>query len=346
MLCRNCDGYINKGEQFTSCSSCNTTLHEDCVFHCVQCNNILCDVCAKQQKYKCKECYNIQHYSMEFISSTMFESYLKCPNLFKHEFVINTLSEADKQNKYSVVGSMLHALFDKYSQIRPLDGDVDAEMVTEYSKEFDKININLFDSEEDFWSTKATHLDTIRNWFRDEQNKPIPLFTEQQLFVELHPALPKIRVTLDRINGVMNNPNEWEVEDYKTGKVYSSDKLTNNMQFPIYAMALRHLYGSSPKVMRFIFPQHTDANGNVKTREFERVTDDVYVCSVKRGGTYSISLTERLQQMVNIYSEIKRGDFKFNVSDDHFCSNFCPLGKTGQCNGLSTKWKIRSERGY
>jgi hypothetical protein len=156
----------------------------------------------------------------------------------------------------------------------------------------------------------------------------------------LHDDLPDIRVTIDRINGNANDVENWEVEDYKTGAVYNAEKLRTNMQLPIYALAIKKIYGAYPKSLKLYFPQHK------QERVFERVTDDIYVCTVARGGTYSISLTERLNQMVEIYQKIRRGDFPPNVKNNHFCQNFCSLGKRDMCDGLSTKWNLLKMRGY
>ena len=91
-------------------------------------------------------------------------------------------------------------------------------------------------------------------------------------------------------------------------------------------------------MLRLRFPQHTNRKGIVQTREFERITDDIYVCDVVRGGTYSISLSQRLEQMKGIYQSIQKGDFPCNTKNDHFCNNFCKLGMNGECHGIETRW--------
>jgi RecB family exonuclease len=192
---------------------------------------------------------------MEFISSTMFESYLKCPHSFKHEHILKTIPEEQRQNKYSALGSVVHALFDTYSKIRPLEDSILQNMIQEYIKAFNDIPVHLFDldDKEEFFN-KGTSI--INNWFAREQSQPLPLFTENQQFFVLDERLPKIRVTFDRIDGELDKPDEWRVVDYKSGKVYTSDMLTHNMQLPIYAMAIKKIYGALPKSLNLIFPQH------------------------------------------------------------------------------------------
>lgn len=283
---------------------------------------------------------------MEFISSTMFEGYEKCPFRFKHEHILGTLTDDMKENKYSATGSALHDVFEVYSKIRPLEPKHVLDMHGLYREKFNTISDGLFEGDKDDFLNKG--LLTIANWYHEETslNKPIPLMTEQQHFFTLDGIDTKIRVTFDRINGEEGKPDEWEVEDYKTGKVYSSDMLRDNMQLPIYALAIKHLYGALPKILRLRFPQHTDKHGTVQNRVFERFSDDMYVCDVKRGGTYTISLSERIERMKQIYNDIKRGHFPCNTKNEHFCNNFCAVGKNGMCDGLTTKWGMLNKRGY
>lgn len=327
MICSNCQGIIQKDVK--QCFTCGTNLHTDCTNNCVKCGNFLCDKCSLDNQFKCKACNADVKHEMEFISSTMFESFLKCPHLFKHEFILKTFSEEEKQNKYSAIGTMLHNLFDVHSQTRPIDVK---QLNNDYNKAFNAIPIELFNDEDDKKTFKTMHLETLKNWYNTEHKVAKPLYTEKQHFVDIHPELPKIRVTIDRINGVENNVAQWDVVDYKTGKVYVGEALERNMQFPIYAMAIKHLYGQAPRSLTFYFPQHQ------AHRIFERITDDVYVCKVKRGGTYSFSLTQRLEQMIGIYKQIQQGNMKPKTNNSHFCNNFCPLGKQNMCDGLTKKW--------
>lgn len=306
----------------------------------------MCDECAIKFKFKCKECYNIQQFKMEFISATMFEAYEKCPFSFKHEHILNTFTEEERENKYSATGKLLHSLFDKYSQIRPLNEEVKVLLGSEFKDGFDLINVKLFDSVDDMVDFKTRGYLTLTNWLTEEIERPVPLYTEKEHFFELPGIDTQIRATIDRINGLGDDSSEWEVEDYKTGKVYSADMLRHNFQLPTYALAIQKIYGALPKKLHLRFPQHTDSAGHIQERVFERVSEDIYVCTVRRGGTYSFSLTERLQKMQEIYDKIKRGDFPLNITNTHFCENFCVLNKRQMCDGLSTKWNLANQRGY
>lgn len=337
MICKNCDNTVESIE-FVQCSLCSIDIHVECKQQCNKCGKALCDACAVKTKWKCSDCQIINEFKMDFISSTMFESYLKCPFSFKHENILNTIPEEDKENKYSVTGNLLHDLFEKYAPVRPLP-DV-SDLRQEYANMFKTINSNLFDSDIDEHNFYMRDMEIIDNWYQEELTKEPPLYVEKQHFVKIHDKLPDVRVTIDRINGKDGDVENWEVEDYKTGAVYNSDKLRTNMQLPIYAMAIKHVYGAYPKRLKLYFPQHQSY------RIFERITDDVYVCIVKRGGEYSISLPQRLDQMIEIYDNIIRGNFPPNTKNQHFCQNFCSLGKKSLCNGLETKFALLKQRGY
>jgi len=349
MICANCDSPINPtvtGRFIVPCSKCGASMHKECAFQCVKCGKFLCDSCAITQKYLCDECYELKTIKMEYISATMFEAYEKCPYAFKHEHVLNTFTEAERENKYSALGTLLHSLFDKYSKIRPLNLEKRRAIEDEYDKGFDAINVKLFDSMPDMNDFRQRGLITMNNWFVEEIERPVPLHTEKEHFFEVPGIDIPIRATIDRINGTGDDSSEWEVEDYKTGKVYSSDMLRHNFQLPIYALAIREVYGKPPKSLRLRFPQHKDKTGTIQQRIFERVTDDIYVCNVRRGGTYSFSINERIGKMIEIYNKIKHDSFPLNTSNQHFCDNFCVLAKRGMCDGLSTKWQIANQRGY
>jgi RecB family exonuclease len=346
MICANCQLEIKNEKQVVSCTACNKHMHKDCAYQCIECGAYLCDRCALEQRFKCNECRNVEMYTMEFISSTMFESYEKCPYAFKHEHILKTLDEDERENKYSTTGTLLHDIFDKWSQIRPLDEEALETALKELYAGFDLINIKLFEDGSDRETHKKRCIQTLKNWFDREKDRPLPLYTEKEHFFEVEGLDVKVRATVDRINGDPDDMSTWEVEDYKTGKVYSSTMLNNNMQLPTYAMAVKAFYGEYPTVLRLVFPQHTDAKGIVKTREFERISDDVYVCDVPRGGTYSFSITERKQKMIEIYDHIKRGEFPLNTKNSRFCEGFCALGKAGKCAGLDTRWNLANQRGY
>lgn len=343
MICKNCDTDI-KGSGFILCADCGEFLHIECSSQCTKCGNNICDSCLITQKFKCKQCYNVDVHTMEFMSATMFESYLKCPYAFKHEYILNTIPEEERNNKYSLIGSMLHDLFEKYSLIRPLTEKHIKALQEEYEVNFEAIPENYFTNYNDKEAFRIAHLFTVANFIKREQEVNKPLMTEQKHFVKLHNDLPQIRCTFDRINGDKDDVANWELEDYKTGKIYSSDKLQNNMQLPIYAMAIKELYGEYPKTLRLLFPQYLDSKGIMQIREFIYQGDNIYVCKVKRGGTYTIDLNQRLKQMIDIYSKIKRGEFDLNTSNQHFCDNFCYLNKQGMCESLTTKWQNINKR--
>jgi len=341
-FCKNCEMTIKNTE--VKCAVCEAPLHNDCKQQCIQCGVPLCDEHAIKNKWKCSSCLDAMKVvnSMEFISATMFESYLKCPYAFQQEFIVDEkyktrMDDDEYANKYSKTGQALHNLFEKYSVLDPEQYSY-KKMLADYKKMFNEISEDFFEDELDRQTFYERDKQIIKNWIEEEATKPRPLYTEKKHFTNLHPDLPPVRATIDRINGYENDPMNWEVEDYKTGKVYTSNMLKNNMQLPIYALTIQEQYGALPFALKLYFPQHQ------KYRIFERENDDVYICHVPRGGTYVISLQERLEKMVQIYKQIQRGDFSFNTKNRHFCENFCSVGISGMCDGLTTAWSALKQR--
>lgn len=332
-ICKNCHGILDN--EIIECSHCHELMHDDCKQYCIRCGAPICDSCSPEHKRLCPECEKIDVYTMEYISSTMFEAFEKCPYLFKNIFLINHGDEIP--NKWSRTGQELHNLFDKWSQIAQKDSEL---MKAEYAEMFSSIDTNLFDDEEDKQKFLQQGYTTIMNWIVEELNRQRPLMTEQKFFTKLHPDLPPVRATIDRINGIKEDVPNWDVEDYKTGKIYTADKLRNNIQLPVYAMTIRENFGALPKRLILRFPLHQ------AERIYERITDDLYTCQVKRGGTYNISLTETLNRMVEIYKNIRQDRFLPNTKDVHFCENFCPMYKAKTCKTLTTKWQMLMKRGY
>lgn len=326
--CPNCFTNVTEG---TKCVVCDATMHDECINQCQQCKQPMCDDCVITYK-KCKSCRDLKQatISMDFISSTMFESYEKCPFLFYNEHILKKFNDEEKDNKYNLLGTLVHDLCCDYSTTkRKLSF---ADLHANYCVNFLDIKQKYFDDKADRERFFHIGLDCLNNFYKQEQSLPEPSVTEEQWFITLNKDLPTIRVTIDRINGDLDNPSELCVDDYKTGKVYTSDMLRKNMQLPIYAMAVKHKYGDYPKQLRLRFLQHD------KERIFEHTKDGVYVCNVKGGGIYKLDVDKTLDKMKEIWYNISHNVFPRNTKNEYFCRDFCPLGKTKQCDGISTKW--------
>jgi RecB family exonuclease len=254
------------------------------------------------------------------MSASRFDSYMTCPYMFYNQYILNTISKEDSNNKYNVIGNLLHKIFDKWSQIRPLNEEL---IALEYTNAFDSIDRKLFDDDYEFNTLKTLHTTTLSNWIRHEETMQVPRTSEQEIEFNIDGIDVPIKAILDRIE------DNYDLLDYKTGKVYSSDKLENNLQMAIYALAIKHKYGVLPKKITLYFPQF-DAE-----RVFENIIGDTYVCNVKRGGTYSFTLTDRINTMQSIYTKMKKGIYPLSTQNSYFCSKFCAVGLTKQCDAVN-----------
>ena len=345
IICKNCQQEINDAV-VVECVECKSTVHTTCASLCVKCGNIMCDECFMKNKFKCDYCNPKPSYAMEFISSTMFEAALKCMHLFYDQYIFeerykNRDAVETSGNKYSESGKIQHDLFDTYSKYARIDftDTLLTIILLEFEGEFSNIQKDFFEDDDDYEDFLERGRVSICNWFKQEKTKPIPLHTEMLKYIKINDELPLVRITVDRINGVADKPATWEIEDYKTGKVYSSDMLKKNMQLPIYALAIKREYGEYPKTLRFLFPQHE------QERSFYHKGDGIYECKVPRGGTYIFDVSKTEQQMIQIYKNIVDGKFTFNTDNQFFCDNFCHLGTTKACDGLSTRWKNGKKKG-
>jgi RecB family exonuclease len=269
---------------------------------------------------------------MEFISSTMFEAFEKCPYAFKLRFIDNLIKKEDDVNKYSKIGQILHDIFHHNSLNKDKNLTV-KDLQNMWLKRFEEIDTNLFEDGDDIVKFKQLHLDTIENYHTIEQTLPEPLMTEQEIFFKVSDKLPIVRCTMDRINGSKDDAVNIVVWDYKTGKVYSSDNLRKNLQLPLYAMCCKHLFGEYPKALVLHFPQH-----NNKERTFLHIGNGKYECKVNRGGTYTFTVEEKLERMEDIYAQIKKGYFKCNTDNSYYCRDYCIANKKGLCEGIKTEW--------
>lgn len=326
MKCNNCLEPLTVNDETTTCARCKALMHIDCANGCVECHSAMCDDCVIAYR-KCDECGDADVVHMEFISSTMFEGYIKCPWLFYNEQILQKISEAERGNKYSALGSLIHDLCHIYSvQNREASLEI---ILTAYQMAFNDIDNKYFEDEDDAEKFYCLGVVCLTNFYTQEQHMTPPTHAEEQWFLKLDPELPLIRVTMDRLQ---QYDDDYELHDYKTGKVYSSDMLRNNMQLPIYAMAIKHKFGVYPTKLVLRFIQHN------KERVFVHEGEGNYVCVVKGGGTYRFSVDKKKVEMKKIWNDIRRGHFPRNTSKEYFCRDFCPLGKADQCDGLNTRW--------
>lgn len=328
MKCANCFAEMKKEE--LRCSNCGKPIHKDCAVYCMSCGKPLCDTCSLANSFKCKDCEEKNKVKIDVVRRSHIEEYKKCPYAFYLEIIKGI---KPKGNKWTEAGILLHDLFNKYSHMDNIM-EVKDDLENEFLEKFIKLDENLFSDEYDKKDMMERGLECIRNFIKYQIVAPKPLSTEEKFVVDIGDNIPKVQVTIDRINETKDG---LEVVDYKTGKVHVGQKLKTDLQPPLYLLAVKDKYGISPQRFKLLFLKED------KERVYNRVDDDKYVCKVNKN-EYVISLQETIREVKTIFGRITRGEFSIpqNVSTWQ-CERMCKFGQGGikVCEGnLLESWKI------
>lgn len=285
-------------------------LHASCT------SNGYCDLC---QTHAGKP---TQGYTLpDVIRRSHIELYRKCPYSFYLEVI---KGQASPHTIYTQLGVDLHDLFDEHANqdVKMVHGEMISRFVDVWSTYTDE----LFDDVDrnKMWLRAMTSIDTF---YSIAQNLPrTPYVTEEKIQFSVGEGLPQVSITMDRVDEVAG---ELELLDWKTGKVMVGKNLCYDMQAPLYIHAVRTHYKKPVRKFTFYY-----VNEN-KFRTFERVTDDVYRCTVGKKD-YDISIIDTLREVNTIFSRIKNGDF--NVPNDargmFFTCKMCHQRANGSCKGI------------
>jgi CRISPR/Cas system-associated exonuclease Cas4 (RecB family) len=298
------------------------------------CGAFLCDDCSLTNQFKCLSCNGktVPKIDLEYVRRSYIETYKICPHAFKLLAIdgIETPSSI-----YAEIGIKLHELFEQASL-----GQIDKlKMHSEFLKWFSNFTLDdfegyqrLLDTEEFRKREYAGALTSIENYFQMESEMPAPFKTEDTLFTVIHPDLPKIRITYDRINKDENG--YYDLVDYKTGKVHVGQKLKNDLQVPLYIYSVQQNLGI--EINRFVL-LFTKEN---KKRIYTRVDEDTFVCTVGKVDYY-VYLSKAIDEIISIFTQVSNGktSIPHNLSP-WYCENMCMLKRAGHCGGkLVQRWQ-------
>lgn len=330
MICANCNTEITE-KKYLTCTDCNKKLHLSCPNKCSKCATILCDVCALVNKKVCKTCAEKGAYMPDVIRRSHIELYKSCPYAFYKEVVEGV---EVPNGVYAQVGIDLHELFNQYSCYE--EASSRKIMIEQWSEIFNNYPDNLFEdvAKIDFYNKGITCIDKFLYY---ESFMPYPFATEETIKFNISDGLPDVQITMDRINEI---DGELELVDYKTGKVMVGQKLSTDLQVPLYTYAVYKHYGRMPKRFRLLYLFED------KERVFERIDDDKMVCTVRKKD-YVVSIQEALREVKTIFGRIKQGHFSIPHKPDFFACKMCHLRTINQCSGsIDEKWKqVNESRG-
>jgi hypothetical protein len=310
------------------CSICGIDLSGvQFVAKCIQCGAPLCDDCSLENQFKCNSCNGKESNKIEldYIRRSYIELYKICPYAFK----LLVLDKKEIQNGiYAEIGIKLHELFEQAS-LRKLNK---TEMHGEFFKWFNTIELKDFENYQRKLETRDFRkqqyegaIQSIDNYFDFESEMPLPFQTETTLLTTIHPDLPKIRITFDRINKL--DDGTYDLVDYKTGKVYVGKKLEEDLQIPLYIYSVQQNLGID--INRFVL-LFTKEN---KKRIYTKLSEDSYMCTVGKKN-YIISLSKAINEITDIFTQVKNG--KLSIPHDlspWYCEHMCMLRKAEHCMG-------------
>lgn len=317
------------------CSICHVNLDgEQFPAKCIKCGAILCDDCSINNNFMCNSCNgnSNKEIKLDFVRRSYIELYKICPYAFKL-LAIDGIEV--KNNIYADIGIKLHELFEQSS----LGNLTKSEMIKQYNEWFGQLNLEDFEgyqrklTTEQFREYQYKHgLWNIDNYYEFESKLPNPYQTETTLFTNIGDDLPKVRITFDRIN--KNENGTYDILDYKTGKVYVGKKLATDLQVPLYIHSVKQNLGIDVNKFELLF------TGEGKTRTFNKVSDDEYVCKVLKK-EYSVKLSDTIEEIKSIFTQIKNG--KLDIPHDinpWYCENMCVCRKAGHCAGnFNQQWR-------
>lgn len=332
-LCSNCKQEVKEGQEIVTSKSSSSVMHKECSSFCISCKSAITDEESLSNQFKCTTCLPKEEKiipNIDVIRRSYIELYKSCPYAF-YNVVVKGIELPN--GVYALHGIILHDLFDLYSTSE------------------DKSKINLFDlfKERYYGEMSENHLDfkekpelfmelyekgirAIKNYLAYEETAPKPFETEKKIIFSVGENLPKISITFDRVN---KYGEEYELVDYKCGKVYSGQKLVTDLQLPLYALAIKERYGKLPNTFRFLFMSEN------KERVYHLTRENTYECTV-RNRKYVVNLTEAIREVKQVLGDIQKGRFSVHqdVSNWH-CERMCQLKKYEVCQGKDVqRWKL------
>lgn len=278
----------------------------------------ICDICVLEEKKKDDEL------NIEFVRRSHIELYKRCPHAFYMEVVKGVKQD---QNIYALMGIDLHDLFEEACY----EPTTSKGMLKSFAPMWEGYDESLFkDSafKDKMWQRAVNSIEGFHDVLPTLPIKPFK--TEETIFFEIDEDLPKVRITMDRID---EEDGKLHVRDWKTGKLLYGNKLTTDLQAPLYIHAVKQEYDLPVESFTFHYV------GEKKERVFTKFNEDKYVCKVGKK-EYIISLDEKIKEVKSIFSQIKNKNFNVPTKKNFFACKMCTYREKGLCEGQENEtWK-------
>ena len=328
-LCKNCFLSIDDMRKSTRCDTCQSPIHKECA---IKDGGTFCDLCYTVRD---AEAGGVAFEMPEEIRRTYIELYKSCPHKFLKEVIEGNESSP---TCYTQIGIDLHELFDQCSnRFFPKE-----DMLETWEHIWGLYDPNLFESKEQKEKMYQRAIDSINTFYVVLPTLPEkPYATEETIRFDVGEGLPRARFTMDRIDEI---DGELEMLDWKTGKVMVGQKLSSDLQAPMYIYGVKKHYGKPVRKFTFYYLQENKERVFIRDEHDE----DTYWCTVNKR-KYRINLTDAIREIQHIFSQIKNGNF--NIPRDtkkmHFTCKMCHLQKEGLCEGAyNESWKQMNGGGY
>lgn len=312
MRCKSC--FTNIKGAYTECSVCSKPVHEECKI--VKDEKVYCDLCfTKEKSGKNKKEIDIP----DVIRRSNIETYRTCPYKFMHE-VIN--KNEQPANIYTQLGIDLHDMFDEEGKTGKY-GSSD-NMIDEYLKLFNAYPEEFFERV-DKVKMKNRAINSIACYYEITNKMNKQFASEVTIQFSVGDNLPKVQMTFDRINE--NDNGGLDVYDWKTGAVMIGQKISSDLQAPLYIKGIQEYYKKRVDTFTFLY-----LNEN-KERVFERIDDLNYVCRVGKR-EYFININEAIKEVQRVFSKIQKGQFNIPSGQNmHYTCKYCHIKEKGLCEG-------------
>lgn len=331
--CKNCFSPIEDMRKETHCQTCNATLHRGCA---INDGGTFCDVC-----YTVKEEDVIKADTSIIIPDVIRRSYIElyraCPYAFYLEVIKGI---ASTQSCFATLGSDLHELFyagckgginlaqnmkDIYKDTwHSYDDKIfEPDLVLYKDMSIEKLKSKLWQQMCDAIDTFYSVLDTL------PKNA---LALEETITFSVGDSLPNVSITMDRVDEI---DNKLYVRDWKTGGVMVGQKLSSDLQAPLYIYAIREHFKKTVEEFTFYYLSEN------KIRTFKRIDDNRYECIVNKR-SYFIDINDAIKEVQRVFTQIQKGNFNIpkNVKGMYFTCKTCSHQRNTTCKGADAEsWR-------
>lgn len=320
--CKNC---FSLTREQTTCAQCESPLHKDCAIK--EDGAFFCDLCYTLKEEQPKV---IEWELPEHIRRTYIETYRSCPFKFLKEVLEGNQQPA---TCYTQIGIDLHELFEKailnkeYHRI---------DMQDDWNEYWDNYPDTLFESKRQKDDMQQRAQDSMDTFYAKVLPTLDPTFiTEETIHYSIGEDLPLVQFTMDLVTE--NSNGNLDMHDWKTGGVMVGQKISSDLQAPLYIYGVQRHFNRQIDTFTFYYLKEN------KTRVFERIDDDNYVCRVGKR-EYKINLTDAIREVKALFSRIKKGDF--NIPQDtrkmYFTCKMCHIKEIGECQGADIQaWHLK-----